>query len=154
MNKRDYYEVLGIDKNASEADIKSAFRKLAKKYHPDVSKEENAAEKFKEYCTNKCDYFVIHKSLFDYIELASVKKLIQKSDLEGLYKIRLGFERVYHMGNVKEFFSSDTEELSKLHRYLKKSSESNRIGITRKIAIKSIDSFILSVLCGLGIEDE
>lgn len=48
MDKRDYYEVLGIDKNASDADIKSAFRKLAKKYHPDVSKEENAAEKFKE----------------------------------------------------------------------------------------------------------
>ena len=48
MNKKDYYEVLGIDKNASEADIKSAFRKLAKKYHPDVSKEPNAAEKFKE----------------------------------------------------------------------------------------------------------
>ena len=48
MNKRDYYEVLGVEKNASEADIKSAFRKLAKKYHPDVSKEENAAEKFKE----------------------------------------------------------------------------------------------------------
>lgn len=48
MNKRDYYEVLGVDKNASDAEIKSAFRKLAKKYHPDVSKEENAAEKFKE----------------------------------------------------------------------------------------------------------
>ena len=37
MNKRDYYEVLGVDKNASEADIKSAFRKLAKKYHPDTA---------------------------------------------------------------------------------------------------------------------
>ena len=48
MNKRDYYEVLGVDKNASEDEIKSAFRRLAKKYHPDVSKEENAAEKFKE----------------------------------------------------------------------------------------------------------
>lgn len=48
MNKRDYYEVLGVDKNASEADIKSAFRRLAKKYHPDVSKEPDAAEKFKE----------------------------------------------------------------------------------------------------------
>ena len=48
MNKRDYYEVLGVSKDASEAEIKSAFRKLAKKYHPDVSKEENAAEKFKE----------------------------------------------------------------------------------------------------------
>ena len=48
MNKRDYYEILGVDKNASADEIKSAFRKLAKKYHPDVSKEENAAEKFKE----------------------------------------------------------------------------------------------------------
>ena len=48
MNKRDYYEVLGVSKDASDADIKSAFRKLAKKYHPDVSKEPDAAEKFKE----------------------------------------------------------------------------------------------------------
>lgn len=48
MNKRDYYEVLGVDKSASDAEIKSAFRKLAKKYHPDVSKEPDAAEKFKE----------------------------------------------------------------------------------------------------------
>ena len=48
MNKRDYYEVLGVSKNADEKEIKSAFRKLAKKYHPDVSKEPDAAEKFKE----------------------------------------------------------------------------------------------------------
>ena len=48
MDKRDYYEVLGVSKTASQDEIKSAFRKLAKKYHPDVSKEENAAEKFKE----------------------------------------------------------------------------------------------------------
>lgn len=48
MNKRDYYEVLGVSKTATDAEIKSAFRKLAKKYHPDVNKEPDAAEKFKE----------------------------------------------------------------------------------------------------------
>lgn len=46
--KRDYYEVLGISKNASDDEIKKAYRKLSKKYHPDINKEEGAAEKFKE----------------------------------------------------------------------------------------------------------
>ena len=46
--KRDYYEVLGVSKGASDAEIKSAFRKLAKLYHPDVNKEADAEAKFKE----------------------------------------------------------------------------------------------------------
>lgn len=43
---RNYYEILGIPEDASQAEIKSAFRKLAKKYHPDISKDPDAEEKF------------------------------------------------------------------------------------------------------------
>jgi len=48
MANKDYYEILGVDKNASADDIKSAYRRLAKKYHPDLNKTEEAASKFKE----------------------------------------------------------------------------------------------------------
>lgn len=48
MPKRDYYEVLGVGKSASGEEIKSAFRQMARRYHPDVNKEPDAEERFKE----------------------------------------------------------------------------------------------------------
>lgn len=50
MANRDYYEVLGVEKNATDADIKRAYRKLARKYHPDLNKDnlKEAENKFKE----------------------------------------------------------------------------------------------------------
>ncbi len=45
---KDYYKILGVEKNASKEDIKKSYKNLAKKYHPDINKEAGAAEKFKE----------------------------------------------------------------------------------------------------------
>ena len=47
-NKRDYYEVLGVGKDASGDEVKKAFRKLARQYHPDVNKDPEAETQFKE----------------------------------------------------------------------------------------------------------
>ena len=47
-DKRDYYEILGVDKTADEKEIKKAYRNLARKYHPDVCEDDDAEEKFKE----------------------------------------------------------------------------------------------------------
>jgi curved DNA-binding protein len=45
---KDYYKVLGVERDATQAQIKAAYRKLARKYHPDVSKEPDAEARFKE----------------------------------------------------------------------------------------------------------
>ena len=48
MEYKDYYKILGVERSISQADLKKTYRKLARKYHPDVSKEANAEERFKE----------------------------------------------------------------------------------------------------------
>jgi len=45
---KDYYKTLGVKKDASQEEIKKAYKKLAKKYHPDINKHEEASDKFKE----------------------------------------------------------------------------------------------------------
>ena len=47
MEYRDYYQALGVARNATAEEVKKAYRRLARKFHPDVSKEPNAEEHFK-----------------------------------------------------------------------------------------------------------
>nr|MCU0936961.1 DnaJ domain-containing protein [Gammaproteobacteria bacterium] len=48
MEYKDYYKILGVGRDASQDEVKRAYRKLARKFHPDVSKEPNAEARFKE----------------------------------------------------------------------------------------------------------
>ncbi len=55
---RDFYKTLGVNKGASEQEIKRAFRKLALKYHPDRNKAKNAEAQFREIAEGKSEFFV------------------------------------------------------------------------------------------------
>lgn len=73
MEYKDYYKILGVERGASETDIKKAFRKLAHKYHPDVSKEKDAEAKFK-------DVNEAYQTLSDPEKRAAYDKLGQRRD--------------------------------------------------------------------------
>ncbi len=90
MAQRDYYEVLGIGRNASDEEIKNAFRNLARKYHPDVSKEENAEEKFK--------------------EINEAYAILYDADKRAAYD-RYGHSAVNGMGGMPDFSSVDFSDI-------------------------------------------
>lgn len=90
MAKRDYYEVLGVSRNAGADELKASFRKLARQYHPDVNKAPDAEEKFKE----------INEA---YVVLSDPEK-------RGAYD-RFGFEGLNGMGGFPDWTTIDFSDI-------------------------------------------
>lgn len=90
MTPRDYYETLEVDRNASPDDLKAAFRRLARKYHPDINKEPDAEEKFK--------------------EINEAYAVLSDPDKRAAYD-RFGVEGVNNMGGVPNYSSVDLSDI-------------------------------------------
>lgn len=104
MQYKDYYNILGVDRNASQDDIKHAYRRLARKFHPDVSKETNAEEKFK-------DVQEAYEVLKDptkrtaYNELGSNWKQGQEFRPPPDWQSHFQFHQAEDLGDFSEFFA-------------------------------------------------
>jgi len=108
MAKKDYYEVLGVDRDASKSDIKKAYRKLALKYHPDKNKSEDAEERFKEISEA---YAVLHddekRQMYDQYGHAGIDQQFSREDIFrgadfGDIFSGMGFD--FDLGGIEDIF--------------------------------------------------
>lgn len=90
MSKRDYYEILGVPRSASQDELKSAFRKLARQYHPDVNQSPDAEERFK--------------------ELNEAYAILSDADRRSAYD-RFGHEGLKGMGGMPDFSTVDFSDI-------------------------------------------
>ncbi len=109
MEYKDYYKILGVDRDANEAKIKSAYRKLARQYHPDVNKSKDAVQKFKDI--NEA-YEVLSdkekKSRYDSLgaNWQQGANFTPPPGFEGFNFNQGGFSQGFGGGDFSDFFSS------------------------------------------------
>ena len=121
MKYKDYYKILGVDRNASADDIKKAYRKLAHKYHPDVSKEPGTKEKFQEVGE-------AHDTLKNPEKRAAYDQLGSGYQPGQDFRPPPGWETRFHPGTGDAQFSFDDIDLADLFAGL---SGSRRAGGAR-----------------------
>ena len=113
-----------------------------------------SADLFLAHCKQREEYYSEHKSFMEYIDEDKLIELINASNLEGIYMIRDAFNVIYYMGNVKDFYINDVEDLQCLRDDLHNEERVNIKGITRKCAIEKLDSMIQDTLALMGVDEE
>jgi curved DNA-binding protein len=109
MQFKDYYEILGVERSAAPDEIKRAYRKLARKYHPDVSKEKNAEDKFKGV---QEAYEVLKdadkRAAYDQLgrEYRSGQQFRRPNDWEQRFSTGAGHQGFSDVNGFSDFFSS------------------------------------------------
>ena len=93
MSKKDYYEILGVQKTVTKDELKSVYRKLALKYHPDRNKSPEAEEKFKEIS----EAYAVLSDQEKLNVMILLVMLAQKKYLEALKIILLRFSKIWDL---------------------------------------------------------
>jgi molecular chaperone DnaJ len=149
-SKRDYYEVLGVSKDASKDDVKRAYRKLALKYHPDRNKSDGAEEKFKEMSEA---YAVLSddekRSLYDQYGMSGISgrysqdDIFRGADFNSIFR-DMGFNG---FGSIFDMFFGGRSRRrygprrgADLHYNLKLSLEEAAFGLKTEIDVRGLSS--------------
>ena len=119
MKYKDYYAVLGVERTASADEIKKAYRKLARKYHPDVSKEAGAEEKFKEAAE-------AYKTLKDAEKRKAYDQLGQHRPGEEIHPPP-DWQQHYAQGFGEGGVNADDVDLSELFAHLRTGRQGARV---------------------------
>ena len=105
MDFKDYYKILGVEPSADDKEIKAAYRKLARKYHPDVSKEKDAEEKFKD-ASEAYEALKSADKRAEYDELRKYGQHGQPFQGPPGWQSRGGYGGGQDTGDFSDFFSS------------------------------------------------
>ncbi len=89
----------------------------------------------------------------DYLDLEKLYALINASNNEDVYTICLAFQKIYFMGNLRDYYMADIEDLKIIREKIKDENVIKQDGITRKIAIDNLAETIKQKLIALGVDE-
>lgn len=163
----DVQEENDFHKNFSSEEIRDKYNEL---YRPiaeerkirnrEINKEEQeesdiyrSANVFYEHCRKMANYYCIHKSFIEYLDLDKLLALINISNNEDIYTILQAFKTVYFMGNLKDFYMADVQGIKRIIEGVKDDDIVKQGGITRKIALSNFVESLKNDLILLGVEE-